>query len=139
MYKLSDDKKYLDESFFAAKVLTEQQNEKGGWVSNPDMCALAGMSHGASGIIYALAKVNYYKADKQVLLSIEKGLNFEKNLYDDIYNNWKDERYYKGKKISESNNFTVAWCHGAPGILLSRLRLLELLKGEKYEGLMIYT
>lgn len=130
MYELTSNKEYLNEASHAGKILAEVQNEDGGWQSNPKMCALAGMSHGAAGIVYALAELWKYKKDDTILLAINRGLKFENSLFVEEYGNWKDERYYKGRKVSESNSYTAAWCHGAPGILLSRLRILDLLDGE---------
>ncbi|MFG6367310.1 MAG: type 2 lantipeptide synthetase LanM family protein [Lachnospiraceae bacterium] len=130
MYDLTLEEEYLGEAFRAGRVLVEAQKENGGWQNNPHMCPLAGMSHGAAGIIYALAKLWKYKKDDTILFAIKRGLEFENSLFVQEYGNWRDERYYKGKKISESNNYTSAWCHGAPGILLSRLRSLNLLDGE---------
>lgn len=130
MYELTSDKEYLNAAFFAGELLVEAQKEDGGWQSNPDMCPLAGMSHGTAGMAYALAKLWKYKRDDTVFHAIKRGLEFENSLFVQEYTNWKDERYYKGEKISESNNYTVAWCHGAPGILLSRLRIQNLMDGE---------
>lgn len=130
MYELTQENKYLDEAFRASRVLVEAQKENGGWQSNPNMCPLAGMSHGVSGIIYALAKLWRYKKDNTILSAIKKGLEFENSLFVQEYGNWKDERYYKGEKVSESNQYTAAWCHGAPGILLSRLRIWNGMNGE---------
>lgn len=130
MYELTSDKEYLDAAFRAGELLVEAQKEDGGWQSNPDMCSLAGMSHGAAGMVYALAKLWKYKRDDTILYAIKRGLEFENSLFVQGYANWKDERYYKGEKISESNNYTAAWCHGAPGILLSRIRIQNLMDGE---------
>lgn len=130
MYELTQKNEYLDEAFRASRVLVEAQKENGGWQSNPNMCPLAGMSHGVSGIIYALAKLWSYKKDNTILSAIKKGLIFENSLFVQEYGNWKDERYYKGEKVSESNQYTAAWCHGAPGILLSRLRIWNWMDGE---------
>lgn len=130
MYELTSDKEYLEAAFRAGELLVEAQKENGGWQSNPDMCPLAGLSHGAAGMVYALAKLWKYKRDDTILYAIKKGLEFENSLFVQEYANWKDERYYKGEKISESNNYTAAWCHGAPGILLSRIRIQNLMDGE---------
>lgn len=130
MYEQTGNNDYLNEAFHAGRVLVMAQNENGGWQSNPDMCPLAGMSHGVAGIIYALSKLWKYQQDSTVLFAIKRGLEFENSLFVQEYGNWRDERYYKGKKVSDSNNYTSAWCHGAPGILLSRLRIWDCMDGE---------
>ena len=58
-------------------------------------------------------KVDY--ADKIQLL-----LKYEDSLYSEKAGNWKDLRESSGE------SFMNAWCHGAPGILLSRMKLEEL-------------
>lgn len=54
-------------------------------------------------------------ADKIQLL-----LRYEDSLYSEKAGNWKDLRESSGE------SFMNAWCHGAPGILLSRMKLEEL-------------
>jgi type 2 lantibiotic biosynthesis protein LanM len=130
LYEITKNQIYLILAQQAGDVLIIAQNKEGGWTSNPKMCPLAGMSHGASGIIYALTKLWKYTQNIYTINSIKKGLNFELELYDEDNENWRDERHFKGEKISDKNIFTVAWCHGAPGILLSRIGMLSILDEE---------
>ena len=126
LYELTQKEEYLIWAQQAGDMLIISQDEAGGWASNPQMCPLAGMSHGAAGIIYALARLYHYTQSESTLDSIINGLKFERSLYDETHMNWKDERHFKGEKVSDQNIFTVAWCHGAPGILLSRLGMVPI-------------
>ncbi|MDW2797738.1 type 2 lanthipeptide synthetase LanM family protein [Clostridium boliviensis] len=125
MYEITNDKSYLLLAQQAGDILIVSQNHNGGWTGNPKMSALAGMSHGTSGIIYALTRLWEYTQNEYTLNAIKNGLKFEQTLYDQTYKNWKDERHFKGEKISDKNIYTVAWCHGAPGILLGRIGMLS--------------
>lgn len=70
-----------------------------------------GFAHGSSGILAALAKYNKLMEDHSVRRTIEDGLLFERSMYVADEKNWKSV----GR-----DQLSVAWCHGAPGILLSR-------------------
>lgn len=60
---------------------------------------------------------------EEYLLSLLDGIKFENSLFVKEKGNWKDERVYAGEKASDGGSFTVAWCHGAAGILLSRSKV----------------
>lgn len=59
---------------------------------------------------------------------IEKALSYEDLLYKADVKNWSDQREAEdGIKYDDlENNIPVAWCHGASGILLSRLYLYKM-------------
>lgn len=126
MYEITNNKSYLLLAQQAGDTLIVSQDHNGGWTGNPKMSPLAGMSHGTAGIIYALTRLWDYTKNDYTLNAIKKGLEFEQTLYDQTYKNWRDERHFKGEKISDKNIYTVAWCHGAPGILLGRIGMLSI-------------
>lgn len=74
-----------------------------------------GFSHGNSGIHTYLYKAMKYIGDTRVNRIINESLNYEKCCYSMIDKDWY--RNIEQKKISYS------WCHGSPGILLSKLLL----------------
>lgn len=84
---------------------------------------LTGLSHGAAGI--GLALLVLYAETKQdcFLLAGREVLEWEDSLFDHVTKNWPDLR---PQMIGTTSGFMVAWCHGAPGIALSRLRASEL-------------
>lgn len=75
---------------------------------------LAGMSHGAAGMAWALIELWSVTGNKLYFNYAHLLLDYEKTLFSDKESNWKDLRF------SEEGAFCVFWCHGAPGIGLSR-------------------
>lgn len=131
MYELTKNYKYLDMAkkagFFLVNGQEKYGESQGGWNGEERKCALAGFSHGASGVILALVKL--WKATKDItfLNSAINGLDFENKLFVKDQGNWKDERFYSGEKTSDKGIYPVAWCHGAAGILLSRVKIYDML------------
>jgi type 2 lantibiotic biosynthesis protein LanM len=83
---------------------------------------LTGLSHGASGIAWALLELSEQSGEKRFREAALKGFRYENTLFSSDKKNWPDLR--------EMNNggdrmFMVGWCHGAPGIALVRLRALK--------------
>lgn len=97
---------------------------KGSFAKSP----LGGFAHGTSGIAWALGKLYEYVEDKRYVDVIEKALSYEDLLYKADVKNWSDQRETEdGIKYDDlENNIPVAWCHGASGILLSRLYLYKM-------------
>ena len=75
-----------------------------------------GFGHGNAGIISALARYSklFNKDESEI---IEKVLNYEDYLFDEKSNNWFRD--------CDRDMISLGWCHGAPGILLNKLILIE--------------
>jgi type 2 lantibiotic biosynthesis protein LanM len=86
---------------------------------------LAGMSHGAAGIAYALLRLSGTAADPRYLYAAGEGLAYERSLFSPEAGNWKDMR----PSASGHGGHRTSWCHGAPGIGLARLGGLPYLDG----------
>jgi lantibiotic modifying enzyme len=58
----------------------------------------------------------------------ERAFAYEDRLFDPIWQNWPDLRHYYSWRATRqlSPPHQVAWCHGASGIALSRLRAFEI-------------
>ena len=87
--------------------------------------ALTGYSHGNAGIALALLELFQYTQDPNDFQAAAMGFNFERLHFMPNLNNWPDLR----KSTEEQNNSPGCghmWCHGAPGIALSRLRAYQL-------------
>jgi lantibiotic biosynthesis protein len=87
-----------------------------------------GFSHGAAGIAWALLEL--YKGTGEVAFreAAEQGFAYERRWFSSEHDNWPDFRKIAAPQSgSATANFAVAWCHGAPGIGLSRLRGYEIL------------
>jgi type 2 lantibiotic biosynthesis protein LanM len=83
---------------------------------------LGGLSHGASGIMLALARLYRLLGDESLLETASAGMEFETQLLESSETNWKDLRGVTDwSAVSQIRNSQSSWCHGAPGILLNRL------------------
>lgn len=93
-----------------------------GWVSVPKFPPLSGFSHGAAGVAYALMRLYRATGERAFLEAAREGIEFERTTYSPEDRNWLDLRALsKGQQRCLNN-----WCHGAPGIALSRLEILDI-------------
>ncbi|HEY0796399.1 MAG TPA: type 2 lanthipeptide synthetase LanM [Acidisarcina sp.] len=105
----------------AGERLIECQQPSGGWrIRSAGPIALTGFSHGASGMVTALAALHAATDRESFAEAAARGLHYERDTFDSQAGNWPDfrEPYDPG-----SLRFGLSWCHGAPGIALSRLCL----------------
>jgi type 2 lantibiotic biosynthesis protein LanM len=103
---------------------------------------LTGFSHGAAGIGYGLLELYNMTEKKDFLEASEKAFSYENHWFSEQNSNWPDFRtniqsiIYDDDNIinedTEALRFSKAWCHGAPGIGLSRLRAYQILRREEY-------
>ncbi|EJR44312.1 type 2 lantibiotic biosynthesis protein LanM [Bacillus cereus VD107] len=108
----------------------KKQMEKGcGWLllTKKDEHALAGLSHGVTGIALALLKLYGTTKQKKYLYTALEGLEYENSLYSKEKNNWADLRLYKQTGKYE---WAHHWCNGAPGIGIGRLKMLDYYQDE---------
>ena len=91
-----------------------------GWAISETGSPLAGMAHGNSGFLMAYANLYSVSANRKYLDKIRLLLEYEDSLFVPEVGNWMDLR------CGDKPGYMNAWCHGAPGILLSRLQLLNL-------------
>ena len=89
---------------------------------------LTGFSHGAAGIGWALLELSHASGEKRYGRAAEEAFRYERRWFSAEQGNWPDFRKGTGSP-AEANagpSYGVAWCHGAPGVGLSRLRALEI-------------
>jgi class II lanthipeptide synthase len=94
----------------------QKQSRGIGWNCMREAAApLTGFAHGNAGIGYALLAL--YGATRQPRFQEAAALAFdyERSVYSSQQRNWPDLRN------KAAQGFAAAWCHGAPGIGLSRL------------------
>ncbi len=77
-----------------------------------------GYSHGNAGIIAQLYRWHSATNNTRVLKLIEEALLYERSMYSEKDKDWR-------RSIHEQH-FTCGWCHGAPGILLSKIQIKSL-------------
>jgi lantibiotic modifying enzyme len=93
---------------------------------------LAGYSHGAGGIGWALLEL--YRSTREIRFreAGEAAFEYERHWFNHEKGNWPDLRdpELSGGSRTQGPSYMNAWCHGAPGIALSRLRSYQILKSE---------
>ncbi|RCX19465.1 type 2 lantibiotic biosynthesis protein LanM [Anaerobacterium chartisolvens] len=76
-----------------------------------------GYAHGNAGVIAQIYRLYSITRQEKIKILVNKALLFERASYVEKEKNWK-------RSIDETN-FSCGWCHGAPGILMSKLQLLK--------------
>lgn len=114
-------------------LLKTAQKSDQGWswdtMHIPDQPPLTGHSHGAAGIATALLELYRITGDERFHDGAIKALVYERSLFSAGHGNWPDLRTMNAHAAQEPV-YNMAWCHGAPGIGLSRLRCFELLNAD---------
>jgi lantibiotic biosynthesis protein len=95
---------------------------------------LNGFSHGAAGISWALLELWKATGEERFRVAAEQGFAYERRSFDPRQENWPDFRglYDAWAAAPGQPSFMSAWCHGAPGIGLSRVRAYALTRQEVY-------
>lgn len=126
-YDATSDRMALEVAVEAGERLVECAVPFGqglGWEISPEYSRpLTGMSHGAAGIGLALARLGDTVGDARFTNCARRALQYERSCFLEQQDNWPDFRDDAGRPMT-------AWCHGAPGIALSRLRIGELASWE---------
>ncbi|PWJ47969.1 type 2 lanthipeptide synthetase LanM family protein [Faecalicatena contorta] len=126
--EVTNEKKYLKLAQRAVNRLkrTAKKQEKGiGWIVQPEMPAMSGMAHGNSGILISVITLWKLTTEDKYAQLAEQIWLYEESLYHSENHNWEDVR---ARDEKEKDIGTVAWCHGAAGILLSRIRCYEVVE-----------
>jgi type 2 lantibiotic biosynthesis protein LanM len=98
-----------------------------GWIAPAGTTPLAGFSHGAAGIAWALLRLAELTGEERFRTTALAAIDYERSLFSSEAENWADLRGLEdpGQAASNAQNtFMTAWCHGAPGIGLARLHSL---------------
>lgn len=112
---------------------------------------LCGLAHGASGAGHAFVELFAATGDERFRYAAEQAFRYERQFFDPAANNWPDLRHpdvaellHQGEdefaKLLAAGHrpprwrpaYMSAWCHGAPGIGLARLRALQVLGDTVY-------
>lgn len=151
----SDNDKIYRELILLVKVLIEniQVSNRSGIVWNrmsSHMHALCGLSHGAAGISLVLFEISKLFKSPDIETLAYQAYNYEQSFYNSELGNWPDFRtgLYEQDKIQEAitkfsegdeeftykPNYMAAWCHGAPGIGLARLKFYQYTNDLKFKN-----
>jgi type 2 lantibiotic biosynthesis protein LanM len=115
-------------------LLRHAQAQGGGiaW-SVPALSAvpLTGFSHGAAGVAWALLELAAASGAERFRSAAQAALAYERGLFCPEVGNWPD---FRPRPAAKGLHFGVSWCHGAPGIALSRLHAVPLLQDPTLDG-----
>ena len=112
--------------------LAQKGNEGWAWdtMSVPGQLPLTGHSHGTAGIVVALLELYRQSGDEKYLRGAQGGLRYERAHFRAEHGNWPDFRHSEPGNPPPEYACNMAWCHGAPGIGIARLRSEQLLEGD---------
>ncbi|EOU1871537.1 type 2 lanthipeptide synthetase LanM family protein [Clostridium perfringens] len=122
IYTKSKNQILKDKSLDICKKIFEYLNKNKLNINKTGICwsekGYVGYSHGNSGIIAQLYRLYDILKDKKILKLINDALIYERSMFSHENQNWY--------RCIDENNFTCGWCHGAPGILLSKIQIKNL-------------
>ncbi|MEX1364189.1 MAG: type 2 lanthipeptide synthetase LanM family protein [Nannocystaceae bacterium] len=101
-----------------------------GWLSRIETTRpITGMSHGAAGIAWALGRLYAVTGDPRYRDAALGGIRYERSRLLSSQGNWLETDLSDAKAAERQGDATlsVAWCYGAPGVGLARLRSLGVL------------
>jgi type 2 lantibiotic biosynthesis protein LanM len=78
---------------------------------------ISGFAHGNAGIAFALLRLHAAAGHERFRDAALEAIAFENTTYSPDDGNWRDLRW-------EQPSFAAGWCHGGPGIALSRLEAI---------------
>jgi lantibiotic biosynthesis protein len=137
LWRASSTAKYLETAVFCGDKLINAavtDSESSSWVPGKGSTQpLTGFAHGAGGIASSLLELFSITGDQKFLAVAQKAFAFEALHFNPSVNNWEDLRP-TADQPPRKPRFGISWCHGAPGILLSRLRAYGITKSEKYKS-----
>jgi len=119
-------------------ILTQAHRDDDAWswttlapLGTEEQRDLTGYSHGTAGIAVALLELHARTHDDRYLEGALGAFAYERRHFSEEHQNWPDFRSFASPNPQQLG-YSLAWCHGAPGIGLSRLRAFELTKDETY-------
>jgi len=132
LHRVIHDKESLQKAAYCGEHLlqhrTKSSNGFNVWKTMAGSPHLTGFSHGAAGIAYSLLKLYQITGKTEFFDAAMDGILFEDAEFDSQENNWPDHRIFEDDEAEKGESrFMCAWCHGAPGIALSRVGTLDIL------------
>jgi len=131
LYQCTRSGRALDVAIQCGDRLIERNRprfEDPGWTSKVGSARLlAGFSHGAAGMAWALLKLAAATGEARFRDAALEAIAYERSLFSSEAGNWPDLRESAIGEQAKDNGrakFMSAWCHGAPGIGLARVNSL---------------
>lgn len=138
------------------QLIASGEHEPEGWcwgtMRGSSVRHLCGYAHGSAGIGHGLLELYLATGDSRYLYAMEQAFLYENAFFDETSSNWPDLRHneigeylYSGRVEvlrdrmvngpaleKQPLRYMSAWCHGGPGIGLSRLRAWEALGEQRW-------
>jgi lantibiotic modifying enzyme len=97
---------------------------------------LTGFSHGTAGTAVALLELHAETGETSFRDAALRAFQYERHHFSATHGNWPDFRMNAVTGSRKPSRFPCLsfWCHGAPGIALSRLRAYQLLGDECFKA-----
>jgi type 2 lantibiotic biosynthesis protein LanM len=104
--------------------------ENWSWTTIPGVAQkdLTGFSHGTAGIAWALLELHSISKEQRFMDAAMAAIRYERHWYDAAQENWPD---FRSEGQPGTQVCGMAWCHGAPGIGLARIRSGQLLHDDQ--------
>jgi lantibiotic modifying enzyme len=102
------------------------------WITVGNTMGLTGYSHGVAGIGLAFLELFDTTGDERFYEAAFSSFAYESSWFSAKEGNWPDLRTNDGNQ-GKPLEFIIAWCHGAPGIALSRMKAYELTDNESFK------
>lgn len=135
LYEITKDSKYIhlaERSIARLDQRAERQSCGLGWIVEQGEMPMSGLAHGNSGILMPVIALWKYTKKERYRVLAEDIWKYEDSLYNSVMNNWEDLRSHKeSEKVDRIGS--VAWCHGAGGILLSRIFCYEMVEDDVWK------
>lgn len=134
LFNLTKDKMYLEMAEMSMEVVMRtaiKQDSGIGWHIGGAEFPMSGMAHGNAGILMPVMCLWKLTCKQQYANLAEEIWQFENSLFNMKSNNWDDFHVENSAKDSIG---AVSWCHGAPGILLSRMFCYECTDDEHWKN-----
>ncbi|MFA0963547.1 lanthionine synthetase LanC family protein [Roseivirga sp. BDSF3-8] len=138
-YQISGEERFLVHSrqlggkLLARATRHEQDNLLSWRTVEKQVQDLTGLAHGVSGIGAIFSELYAHDDNPEWKEAAEKAIAYENRSYSKEQNNWIDYRYLEKKEEWKPGSM-MAWCHGAPGIGLTRVHLARNLQTDKYSN-----
>lgn len=137
-------------------LIASGEHEPEGWcwgtMRGSSVRHLCGYAHGSAGIGHGLLELYLATGDSRYRYAMEQAFLYENAFYDADSSNWPDLRHneigeylYSGRAEAlrdrlvngpplepQPMRYMSAWCHGGPGIGMSRLRAWQALGEQRY-------
>lgn len=106
---------------------------------------LLGMAHGVAGVTFCLAEFSHCSQSTALGWLAVQGAAYENACFSEVDGEWPDfrrdanlecpaEDLRGALELARKPHWMTAWCHGAPGIGLSRLSLTKVVGSEQVHG-----